>query len=469
MLSFAAEQPPASYLSYALSLVGGFLGEELRPAGDPAERVDLYYGDDRERPCALRVPRVHEYTLATIPVGPAGAAPGEDSAPFPFDVFTAMRFWLADEGHRDVREEGAFDPRGRLLAASSAQWRAGVLERPVVNGYLLLLRRWLEQRVGRRTRRPLLREGKRCLIALTHDVDLPVDPGDPRHDLRLALGALRRGVRRRASAEHALRRVARAGISLARREGRHWVFPEVLREEASHGFSSVFFFAATTRYDPLGHALDVGYDCRAPRFRRLMGQLRDGGAEIGLHIGFLADGDPTFIERERHTIEESAGSAVLGSRHHFFMPHPFWETLNAHGLAGLRYDTSVGFNESPGYRLGVALPLHPWNPEMDRPVSAAQIPTFAMDAALFTEPGTRAEDAVARVAHLVEELKRAEGVAALDWHEYTSWPGCRSYAEWGRAYVEILAMLAADPEVDVQPPSVVAELALGSPAAPTVH
>ena len=225
--------------------------------------------------------------------------------------------------------------------------------------------------------------------------------------------------------------------------------------------ASAFYFAATHRYAPGGHANDVGYDLASPRMRRVARSLHERGTEVGLHVGYLAGGDAEVIARERELAEWAAGAPVLGGRHHYFMPHPFWRTLDAHGRAGLRYDTSVGFNEAPGYRLGVALPFRPWNPETQQAVTCVQVPTFAMDAALFAAPGTRPEDAVAHVGRLVEALKAAEGVAALDWHDYSSYPGSRTHAPWGRAYLGVLDLLAADPEVAVMRPAEAAALCPG--------
>jgi hypothetical protein len=47
-------------------------------------------------------------------------------------------------------------------------------------------------------------------------------------------------------------------------------------------------------------------------------------------------------------------------------------------------------------------------------------------------------------------LKRFEGVAAIDWHEYTSFPASKRYRRWGEAYLALLDQLAADPEIAVQ-------------------
>ncbi len=447
------------FVDYALDLAGGWLGHDLELAAPGDGPVDILHGDAGERPARLRIPRVARYTADDVPCPEpprAGDPPPDDT--LPFDLFAAMRFWLADEAHEDERDPASFDARGRLLARASAGARTGTLERPVVNAYLLHLRRHVEARLDAPARRALP-AGRRCVVALSHDVDRPIDPRDPRTEIGLALRGALRGVRPAEAAENAARRVARSGIALATREGRHWLFDEVVAEEARRGFRSAFYFAATHRYARGGHANDVGYDLRSPRMRAVARSLRERGTEVGLHIGYLAGGDATAIARERAIAEEASGGPVAGARHHYFMPHPFWAALEAHGRAGLRYDTSVGFNEAPGYRLGIALPFRPFNPLTGRAVSCVQVPTFAMDAALFAAPGTDADAAVAHVERLVAALKAAEGVASLDWHDYSSYPGSRSHAAWGRAYLGVLDLLAADPEVAVLRPDEAAALA----------
>ena len=66
-------------------------------------------------------------------------------------------------------------------------------------------------------------------------------------------------------------------------------------------------------------------------------------------------------------------------------------------------------------------------------------------------PRAASVDAVIeRFDRVLAALKRYEGVAALDWHEYTSFPGSTRYAAWGEAYLSLLDHLAGDGTVLVQ-------------------
>lgn len=232
---------------------------------------------------------------------------------------------------------------------------------------------------------------------------------------------------------------------------RHWLFREVMEAEGRHNFRSTFLFAAGPSFSPGASPLDVYYDVSAPRFRRTFREIRERGCEIGLHVSYNARESAARIAGEKQALERAAGAEVLGCRHHYWhMKRPFWATLEDHARAGMAYDASVAFEHAPGFRLGVAFPFYPWNPEAERAVATLQIPTMAMDGGFFYRRGQTSEAVLAHVRGLLNNLKKYEGVAAIDWHEYTSFPGHSQFHEWGEAYLAILDLLASDSEIQVQ-------------------
>ena len=448
-LMFSSDAPDP-FVDYARELIAQATGLRLRPARDPSQPVDVYHGTDERRPCGVRIPHVPGYDLRSVPGLPdvaAVAAPGGE--PFPFDVFAAIRFWLADEGNAGAPGD-AFDEHDRLLAGRSAQEALGLRELPVVNAYLLHFRDWVEARLGVAGARPLP-PGKRCVLVLSHDVDSPIDPGSPGHAVATALAAVRHGHRPLRSALYAAGAVAHAlGSRVRDPRARHRLFREVMDAEERRGLASTFFVAGVSRFDRHGGRRDVGYDVRRAPLPESVREIVSRGFGVGLHIGYGAGGDAERIEAERRLLEGVAGVPIHGSRHHYWhMTRPFWASLEAHARAGLRYDSSVGFNAEPGYRLGVALPFLPWNPETRSAIPVLQVPTVAMDSMLLSGRAT-VSHVLERFDQVLSTLKRYEGVAALDWHEYTSFPGSRRYAGWGNAYLALLDLLAGDPSVLVQ-------------------
>jgi hypothetical protein len=227
------------------------------------------------------------------------------------------------------------------------------------------------------------------------------------------------------------------------------IFRDVTCAEQRHGFRSTFFFAPVSCFSPIGHGFDVGYDLSAPRFRRIMRELRESDDEIGLHVSYAARADPRRIAHERDLVEAVAGVNVLGCRHHYLhTSDPLWPSLEAHAAARLSYDSSVFFAREPGFRLGIAMVTDLWNPTAQRPISALQIPAMAMDGHFYDYRDQTLEDTLSQFNALLDGLKEYEGVAALDWHEYTASPS-GAYRRWAEGYRAILDLLASDEEVVV--------------------
>ena len=450
-LTFASSSG-SSFLPVAVELIGRFCGLQLVPSrtGDRSQPVDVYHGPDVGRPCRLRIPYVEAYDESSVPALPEWSAckPGGPGTPFPFDLFSAIRFWLADEGNAKAEPGRDLDKRDRLLGDRSAQSRKGCREIPIVNAYLVLFTRWVEERFGVRLPGPLP-PGKRCAVILSHDADDPLDP-TPRKFLWLAARNLPYHPFR------AARCLSWWMISAAKRlrgenRDRHWLFEDIMKAEDRWGFRSTFFFSVVPAFARGASRLDVLYDVHQKQFAPLFRKLSAEGWEIGLHASYHARQSYHRIAEEKRTLEQAAGAAVLGNRHHcWHTGWPFWATLQDHARAGLQYDSSVAFNETPGYRLGIAFPCHLWDPGSGERISTLQIPCAVMDGAYFYRPNQTVEAVLKHFDGLLQGLKRCLGAVAICWHVRTSYPASRRFELWGKAYLEILRLLAADPEVLVQ-------------------
>ncbi len=425
-----------AFFRYAVDLASRFCGVPLTP--DPAGAV----GDGGP----LSMPSVTHYdrhSVPRLPGEPDLLAVTQPGAAFPFDLFAALRFWLTDEGHSPT-DLPRWDRHDRLIASASVHAEMGLLDTPVVNGYLQLFRAWLGAQTGEETRT------RRATVVLTHDVDDPVDPGNIGHGLWVMGAATLKG-RPRAALGH-LRGLPRTLWAKGRRH-QHWNFAEIAALEAEFGCGSAFYFASTPWWWPGAASWDVTYDVRSPAFRRVFAHLRGVGAEVGLHLSYNARDDLALLEGERARLERVSGGPVIGGRHHYWHLHkPLWRTLQDHGRAGLRYDTSVGFNDAAGYRLGVALPFRPFDPETAAPIDVVQIPTLLMDGNLLYDEGCGVEQALAKIDELLAGLKTYEGTAAIDWHVRTAWSGASRFARWAAVYRGLLERLAGDSDIDVRLP-----------------
>ena len=454
MITFDSDSE-SPFVSYALRLIRAFCGVQIsapdRSGRTSRSRIDVYHGNDLARACSIRIPLLKRYSRDDVPIASSDDSPTYApvaGAPFPFDLFSAMRFWLADEAN-ELLPENVYDQHDRLISLQSVQESLGVREIPIVNSYLDLFGKWLRARLGAETRPPW-GEGKRCAVVLSHDVDSPVNPWDPRHALWAAWKAAT-AIEIRSTAKNLVAALRRMRRVLRGFDDRHWLFHEIMEVERGHGFRSTFFLSSRPR-DSQGAnpSFDVDYDVRSPGFRAMCRDILAQGFGIGLHISYNARENWREIDRERQTLEAAAGTEVRGSRHHYWhMKRPFWTTLQDHGRAGLRYDSSIAFNDDPGYRLGIAFPFHPWNPISAEPASIVEVPAMVMDGALLYGQKGASGEPLRQMARLLTTLKRFQGAAAIDWHVRTSYPGARAYQGWGQTYLDILTLLASDREIRV--------------------
>jgi len=438
------------FVAHAVRLLEGFTGVPLRVAEDGSEEIDIGYGEGAPDSARLRVPLLGKYSAQTVP-GPPGPEDYErclvPGTPFPFDLFSAIRFWLCDEGNQDKPPE-SFDAHERLMAQATVQWERGLFDVPIVNAYMDLFRSWVCAQTGCQPGPTMVPPGKRCVLVLSHDVDAPIGPGNLLHASR-AFGRFMREQPSRWPLH--LKRYLGQQMSYARRPFESfWIFDKVMCSEERLGIRSTFLFASASgpgsRY---AHPeLDVRYSVAGGDFRRLFREMVDRGFEIGLHTSYNARDSWERIRDERLRLSECAGKPVLVNRHHYWhMTRPFWKTLEDHERAGIAVDSSTGFNDAAGYRLGIAYPFRPWIPGAESPVKPLQVPTVLMDHVFFRKEGVPLAQKLERVQAQIDTLKRYGGVASINWHDRTSHPGGKIFGTWGEMYLAVLEMIAADKEI----------------------
>lgn len=241
-------------------------------------------------------------------------------------------------------------------AIGRGQWdeRAGLLEAPWVDRWMFRLLAHLDPAEGRDGR-----DGPRARIAdlpgrasvwLTHDLD-NLAKWRPRsvagQILRTPWQLLsgRAGKARRAWRE--------IGHRVFTGKDPFDVMDAVLAMERKHGRRSANFFLANGR-DHLFHR----YDLEKARFRRVLEACRDAGMDVGLHgqVHFIRDA--AGIRAEKAKLDRLAGGETRLNRQHYLR----WDaatTFPSLSAAGIEVDSTLGYNDSPGYRCGTAHPF-PW-------------------------------------------------------------------------------------------------------------
>ena len=291
---------------------------------------------------------------------------------------------------------------------------------------------------------PPVPEGYNSIVCLTHDID---HPSIRRHVWdHTAFGFLYRAV------VGSLRNLMRGRISV-RELGRNWgaalMLPLVycgLTKDFWMDFADSYlnletglkstFFVIPFRDRAGLNVSGVKAERRAAKYaaRDVADQLRKlqkAGCEIGLH-GIDAWLNSSRGREELEEIRRLTGASEIGVRMHWL----YYDQQSPVVLekAGAAYDSTIGYNETVGYRAGTT--------QAYKPLQATQLlelPLHAMDTALFYPDylGLSPRQATTVLGQLVDNAVQFGGCLTINWHD-------RSLAPerlWGACYRDLVQHL----------------------------
>jgi hypothetical protein len=426
-------EKPAPLTEYVLRFMFSTLGVSAKQV-TYGMHCDIYYGNNPWERCEVIIQRNQHDTLwdELVRKGMEGLIESH----IDFDIVNAVGSFLTDAVNME-KEYAAYDQHERLKFETSFQKKNGIEKIPVVNLYVRLFEKVLEETLGRHTL-PLWPNGKKYAIALSHDVDFP-----DKYAFAKNLGFLnQKSIMQILKDFKTFLNENRKRITDKNREN-YWLFEDIIEHEERFGFKSTFFFASVNMYDKWGTRFDVAYNIRWRKFRNIINTLRNHGFEIGLHASYNAFMDAYRFRYEKERLERVAQSEIRGLRHHYWhMGKNVAETCKKHEEAGFCYDTSVAFNEL-GFRRSVALPYHPWHAGLERSINVLQLPTFCMDTGIIESP-ERWRNGVKELIKVTKTIKLLGGMGAVDWHVRTSLPERNEFSYLGKIYIKFLKYLSHD-------------------------
>jgi len=280
----------------------------------------------------------------------------------------------------------SLDQYGRFLAKNS---RHGSVREPRVSRFLL------ENGFA-----PQYPEGRKFAVCLTHDTDL---------------------LKPESFAWLRLPKVSRRLLSkVSKKFETAWNYGRILEVEERYDAKSTFFFMALQRGDQ-----DFNYSI--DELQSEIGMISDRGWEIGLHGGHSAYVDLVQLSREKSRIEKVLGLNVVGYRNHYLkMKIPLtWRILRD---AGFRYDSTLGYSETVGFRNGMAHPFKPFDLESGETVDILEIPLSVMDGTLYEYLGLDQPTAWTTSKEIIDQVENSRGVLTVLWHNtYMSGPKLELY------------------------------------------
>lgn len=350
---------------------------------------------------------------ASLPVlfGSAKVPSDGEARTLSFDLFGTIFWHLARVEELETDERDQFDVyNGRQSFAH----RNGILQRAVVDEYIDYLWRQIKSLWPSAER--LVRAPD---ILVTCDVDVPCShslSGWPAAARTLAADLLvRRSPRVAAQTVHNLWRVKTKGdYSFDPFNSFTWYMD---RCEAAGRRAAFYFISGNPAPE-----IDNRYELTHPVIRQAMTEIAARGHEIGMHASYTTFRDAEQTQRELANLKGTGKELgivqpLLGNRQHYLRWD--WQTTpDILANAGFVYDSTLGYNDMPGFRCGTCHEFPLWSWQKRGALALRERPLIAMAGALVGPSGLNLTHEKARevVANLKEVCRRHGGTFVCLWH-----------------------------------------------------
>ena len=179
--------------------------------------------------------------------------------------------------------------------------------------------------------------------------------------------------------------------------------------------------AHASPYDCL-YALEDAVMYRGARrlVREVVRELADEGFDIGLHGSYHSACSAEALAAERAALERATGRPVTSTRQHYL----HWDarfTPRAQEAAGLRTDSTLGFNRNVGFRAGTSLPFRLFDVATRTRTAVLEVPLIVQEGPLLAANGLELDrqQAVEVLRLLLDRVAQVGGVATLLFHPHS--------------------------------------------------
>ena len=141
---------------------------------------------------------------------------------------------------------------------------------------------------------------------------------------------------------------------------------EVLSIERKHGIKSIFNFYADKRSKNFKRWLiDPSYSLDDETIEKTVEKIILNGSELGIHPAFDSWQDQKLIADQKNHFEKKFNIKIVNCRQHWIR-FSWFHTWKAQSQAGILLDTTLMFNDRPGFRNSSAIKWYPWNSNYKR-------------------------------------------------------------------------------------------------------
>ena len=337
-------------------------------------------------------------------------------ADFQYDILAAS-FYLITRYEEYLPFEA--DAHSRFSAKESLASRAGFLELPVVNLWVLEFKKVLQQQFPNLKFHP------------------PKYQFQPTLDIDMAWAYRFKGWKRTLGGswnslkEGAIKELIDRYLVLSRlKKDPYFIFPYLNELHKKHKVSPVYFFLVG----------EYGtYDKNIlPEVTSMQSLIKEtnNSYSIGVHPSYRSNEDLWILRKEAKTLSDITMQPILKSRQHY-LKLSFPATYQNLIKAGIQEDYSMGYADEVGFRAGVARSFLWYDLENEEATNLRIHPFQFMEVTLKEYLNLSPKLAEMKMTQLLEITKQVGGNFQFIWHN-SSFSSIGGWENWGKLYEWLL-------------------------------
>jgi len=158
-----------------------------------------------------------------------------------------------------------------------------------------------------------------------------------------------------------------------------------------------------------------GYEINTPIIRAIIERIFKNQMIVGLHGGYESFNDSLILKREKEKVECATDCEIRMGRQHYlrFNIKTTFKTLES---VGIKYDSTLGYNEQEGFRCGTCYEYQPFDFANDCAMKIIERPLIVMDNTLWAFKKYSKSEAYNKVMQLYLRCLAVGGNFIISWH-----------------------------------------------------
>jgi len=331
----------------------------------------------------------------------------------PFDVFSAI-FYLVSR--YEEYQPYVADQYGRFTAHLSVSKRLGLLQKPIVNIWVLRIKEIILQKYPN-----FVFPVRQFRFVPTYDIDSAF--AYKQKGLVRTIGGYLLAFKNFDWADN----LQRTQVLFGGKKDPFDTYDYQIDLQKRFQLKPVYFFL-------FGHygQFDKNINTRNRKFRFLIKRILDY-AKIGIHPSYRTSEFPELYTKEISALEKVVNKEIKRSRQHFLrllLPHTYRHLIDN----GITDDYTMGYAALTGFRAGICDTYNFYDLDMEVETKLRVHPFMVMDGTLKDYMGLTPADAINHISALIDEVRKVNGTFISLWHNESlsdekRWKGWRSVYE----------------------------------------